>query len=97
MFFIKILLKIKIVVIVLTRPAYPKVTLWISNGLNSAEFRRLKRPNDEDGDSEVLAEKIINIIQPVAFHFPNLIRYECGNLLTEVSLVYGFSERGKTY
>lgn len=88
---------IKTVVIVLTRPAYPTVTHWISNGLYSVELRSLKGPDDEDGDSEVLAEKKIGVFQPTSYFSHNLIRFEYDNLLTEVSPVYGFSDRGKTY
>jgi hypothetical protein len=83
--FKRILFTIKTVVIVLTRPTYLTVTHWISNGLYSAELRRLTRPDDEDGDSEGLAEKKISVFQPVAFCFPNLFRYEYDSLLTEVS------------
>jgi len=95
--FIRISFTTKSVVIVLIRPAYPIVAHWISDGLYSAELRSLKRPDDEDGDSEVLAEKKIGVFQPVSSYSPNLIRFEYDNLLTLVSPVYGFSDRGKTY
>jgi hypothetical protein len=88
---------IKTVVIVLTRPAYPTVTHWNPNGLYSAELRSLKRPDNEDGYSEVFAEKKTGVFQPVAFYSPNLIRYEYGSVLTEVSAIYGFSDRDKIY
>jgi len=60
------------------------------------EFRSLKGPDDEDGDSKVLAEKKIGDFQPASSYSPNLIRFEYDNHLTDVSPVYDFSDRGKT-
>ena len=91
--FTRILFNIRTVVIVLTRPAYSTVTHWNSNSSYSAKLRRLKRPDNEDGYSEVLAEKKTGVFQLVLFYSPNLIRYEYDNILTEVSAIYGFSDR----